>query len=242
MFEGLVGHFGGKPVTNAPFTAQVTSEHTEKLQDGTTIDSKNSGTIARDSSGRTNREMTLPAIGPISTSGTPPNLSFISDPVAKVNYVLDNTNKTYEKLPMMHGRGGNPNGSSTTPPPPPPGGNNRPHPNEVTLTPETLEGLPVQGTQITHTIPAGAVGNPAPIVSTTVRWYSPDLHMVISETTTDPRFGTTTFQLTNIVRVEPEASLFTVPSTYTLKTPRANFRGRRGRPGAPPPPPPAGQD
>jgi hypothetical protein len=37
---------------------------------------------------------------------------------------------------------------------------------------------------------------------------------------TNPQFGETTFQLTNIVRAEPQASLFQVPSTYTLKSGR----------------------
>ncbi len=238
-FEGAVGHFGGKPVTNAPLTAQIVTEHTQKLQDGSLVDNKNTGTIARDSYGRTNRQMTMGALGPISSSGKAPSVAFISDPVGKTDYVLDNDHKTFEKLPMMRGRRGNFNGGSGTPPPPPPGaGANRPHPNEETLASKSIDGLLVQGTRITHTIPAGKIGNANAIVSTTERWYSPDLHMVISETTTDPRFGTTTFQLTNISRAEPDASLFTVPSDYTAKT-RRNFRpGGRGK-GQQPPPPPA---
>jgi hypothetical protein len=239
MFEGAVGHFGGKPVTNAPFTAQVVNEHIEKLQDGSAVDNKTTGTVARDSYGRTNRQITMGALGPISSSGKAANLAFISDPVGKANYALDNDHKTFEKLPMMRGRGGNFTGRSGTPPPPPGGGANRPHPNEETLPSKSIDGLLVQGTRITHTIPAGKIGNSNAIVSTTERWYSPDLHMIVSETTTDPRFGTTTFQLTNINRAEPDASLFTVPSDYTAKGHR-NFRPRGKGPGNPPPSP--GQD
>jgi hypothetical protein len=240
-FEGAIGHFGGRPVTNAPVTCQVVYEHTQKLQDGTAIDNKTAGTFARDSYGRTNRQITMGAIGPFSSSGKAPNLAFVSDPVGKTNYVLDNDRKTFDKLPMMRGRGGNFAGGSGTPPSPPQGGGaNRPRPNEETLASKSIEGLLVQGTRITHTIPAGKLGNAAAIVSTVERWYSPDLHMVISETTTDPRFGTTTMNIININRAEPDASLFTVPADYTAKTHR-NFRPRGKGPGKVPPPPP-GQD
>jgi hypothetical protein len=42
--------------------------------------------------------------------------------------------------------------------------------------------------------------------------------------TSDPRFGTTTMQLTNVVRAEPDATLFQVPAGYTV----TQGRGRRG--------------
>jgi hypothetical protein len=53
----------------------------------------------------------------------------------------------------------------------------------------------------------------------------------------DPRMGTTTFQLTNIQRQEPDASLFQVPPDYTVKQ---GGQGRFRRGGGQPPPPVAG--
>ena len=47
----------------------------------------------------------------------------------------------------------------------------------------------------------------------------------------DPRMGTTTFQLTNIQKQEPDASLFQVPADYTVQG-RAGaeaFQARSGR-------------
>jgi hypothetical protein len=41
---------------------------------------------------------------------------------------------------------------------------------------------------------------------------------------TDPRVGTTIYQLTNITRQEPNESLFQVPADYTVKEAR-DFRG-----------------
>ncbi len=36
--------------------------------------------------------------------------------------------------------------------------------------------------------------------------------------TTDPRFGNTTMQLTNVVQAEPDPTLFQVPPDYTVTT------------------------
>ena len=85
----------------------------------------------------------------------------------------------------------------------------------ISLGTKTMDGLTVQGTRRTRTIPAGQIGNDKPIVITREEWYSPDLQMVISSTRSDPRFGTTTFQLTNINRSDPPQSLFIVPQDYT---------------------------
>jgi hypothetical protein len=47
-------------------------------------------------------------------------------------------------------------------------------------------------------------------------WTSPDLKTIVSSKRSDPRMGDQTFRLTNIVRSEPDASLFTVPSDYKI--------------------------
>src|ERR1700724_3233116 len=70
---------------------------------------------------------------------------------------------------------------------------------------------------VNRDIPVGAGGNPNPIIITTERWYSPDLQLTVLQTHSDPRFGTSTFQLTNIVRSEPDQTVFAVPSDYTLQ-------------------------
>jgi hypothetical protein len=78
-----------------------------------------------------------------------------------------------------------------------------------------VNGVSANGTLITRDTPNGP--------SAVERWYSPDLQTLVSETRTDPRFGTTLFQLTNINRGEPDASLFAVPSDYSIT------QGRGGR-------------
>lgn len=94
-----------------------------------------------------------------------------------------------------------------------------PNANEVKeqLGKQTVEGVEAEGTRTTVTIPAGEIGNERPIVIVSERWYSPELQLVVMTRHSDPRFGETTYKLTNVNRAEPAKSLFEVPSDYTIK-------------------------
>lgn len=92
---------------------------------------------------------------------------------------------------------------------------------------QTIEGVEAQGQRVTQTIPAGRIGNQMPIVSTTETWFSPGLQRLIVSKRHDPRFGDTTFKLTNITLTEPAAALFQVPSDYTVIDPRAEAERAR---------------
>ena len=81
---------------------------------------------------------------------------------------------------------------------------------------QTIEGLLANGTRTTRTIPAGEIGNDRPLSIVTEVWTSPDLKTIISSKRSDPRMGEQTFQLTNITRAEPDASLFTVPPDFKV--------------------------
>jgi len=89
--------------------------------------------------------------------------------------------------------------------------------SKVDLGTQTVEGVPAQGTRVTHTIPAGQMGNDLPIVITTETWFSPALKVLVLSKSSDPRMGETTYKLTGIQRSEPAASLFLVPDDYTVK-------------------------
>ena len=86
-----------------------------------------------------------------------------------------------------------------------------------TLEPRTIEGLKVEGTRVTMTLPAGAVGNVLPIETIRERWFSPELQVVVMTRSSDPRFGETVYRLTNIVRTEPSPDLFKVPSDFRIE-------------------------
>ena len=77
----------------------MTNETVQTLGDGNRIVQSTSGTIARDSEGRTRQDMNLPAIGNLSASNAP-HLVFIHDPVAQTSYSLNLTDKTAQKMPM----------------------------------------------------------------------------------------------------------------------------------------------
>ena len=77
-----------------------------------------------------------------------------------------------------------------------------------------FEGVTAEGNRRTTIIPAGANGNERPIEIVYERWYSKELGMVVYSKTDDPRTGEQTYKLTNIVRSEPDPSLFSVPAEY----------------------------
>lgn len=233
-FMGPGGGFGGKVVTNAPFTATFKITRSETLADGNTINSTTTGTIARDGQGRTYRQMSLPAIGPLAASGTPPQLAFISDPVAQMNYSLNQNKKTVEEFPQHKRHGGNGNGANGNGGANPNWqgrGHNNPNVTSQNVAPVTVGSVVAPCTQITHTIPANTIGNAAPIVDTITRCVSTDMQTLVSETRNDPRSGTSTYQLTNITPGAPDPALFTVPSGYTV----TQGRPGRGPHGGPPP-------
>jgi hypothetical protein len=240
---GVAGAFArgsAAPVVGAPYSASVTNESVQTLADGNRIVQSSTGTIARDSQGRTRQDTMLPPIGNLSASNAP-HLIFIHDPVAQTSYTLNLTDKTAQKMPVP-----------PLPPMPPPGA---PGPGtdtfyvqaagmaaasgqlpdrpiiaqkEVFLTSEqgqattedlgsqTMEGVFVTGVRTTRTIPAGQIGNDKPISIVTEVWTSPDLKTIVYSKRSDPRMGEQTFQLTNITRAEPDPSLFTVPADFKL--------------------------
>lgn len=83
---------------------------------------------------------------------------------------------------------------------------------------QIIEGVEAEGTRTTVTIPAGEIGNERAIEIVSERWYSPELQLVVMTRHSDPRFGETTYKLTNINRTEPAKTLFEVPADYTIKT------------------------
>ncbi len=89
-------------------------------------------------------------------------------------------------------------------------------------------GLRAEGTRQTMTIPAGVFGNVGPIQVVTERWHSPELKIVLESRRSDPRLGDVTYRVTSLVRGEPDAALFAIPSDYTTVE-------RPPRPFGPPP-------
>jgi hypothetical protein len=84
-----------------------------------------------------------------------------------------------------------------------------------------FNGVKAEGKLRSYEIPAGEIGNRNPIVVSDETWYAPDLQVTVYTKHSDPRSGDTVFRLENLKREEPAASLFAVPSDYTVKEPLA---------------------
>jgi TonB family protein len=82
---------------------------------------------------------------------------------------------------------------------------------------QNIEGVDAEGTRNTVEIPAGEIGNERAIEMVFERWYSPELQLVVMTRHSDPRFGETTYRLTNINRSEPARDLFELPGDYTVQ-------------------------
>lgn len=243
---GFAGLHGGKLVKGAPFTATATSQSTRTLADGNHITRTTTTNLYRDSQGRFRKEVTLPAIGALAASEGPRSIVVISDPVAGEQYILEPDQKVAHKMPNFSRRlerGPGPFGK---------GGVHRgewkdqaeANVQKESLGTQSINGVAAEGTRYTRTIPAGQIGNEKPIVVVSERWYSPDLQIVMMSKHSDPRFGDSSYSVSNVQRQEPAASLFTVPADYTVKE-GGSFR--RFRHGGPPPadapaPPPAPGD
>jgi hypothetical protein len=227
------------PVLGAPYSATMTNEFVQTLSDGTHITQSTTGNVARDSQGRTRQDASLPAIGNLSAADAP-HLVFIQDPVSHTAYTLNLTDKTAQKMPaapmnvsipdgpndgprvVMRVEGSAPAGAMS-PPLPPPGimiqrtvKADQGNVSTEDLGTQSMQGVQVTGTRTTRTIPANEIGNDAPITIVTEVWTSPELKTIIYSKRSDPRMGEQTFQLTNIDRSEPDASLFTVPSDFKV--------------------------
>lgn len=139
--------FDGHVVKGAPYSAEAVTESVQMLGDGNRIVRKSAARVYRDGEGRTRRELNMNNVGPFATAaGDAPQMIFINDPVAGVNYILDARTHTARKMSFAFStdnggtlfqfkRMGPPPGSPGAPPPPrgmdgpPPGADAPPPPD-----------------------------------------------------------------------------------------------------------------
>jgi hypothetical protein len=213
---GAMGEFGeGKTVTGVPLSGEIVIVRDTTLADGNKIHNESQSKIYRDAEGRVRRELgvdlAMPATGRINH-----NLIVITDPVAGTRYMLNPDNKTAREAPMRGGKHAGPDREA------------RGHgmgmmggPGAVTresLGTKSINGLQAEGIRVTRTIPAGAMGNEKAITVSTERWYSPSLQIAVMTVHTDPMMGTVTTKLVNVTPGAPDASLFQVPTDYTVQS------------------------
>jgi hypothetical protein len=218
----------GKAVIGAPYSAVAVTETKQTLADGNVIDRKVQSNVYRDSQGRTRRETTFTGVGPLAESGQPRTMVSIHDPVASTAYILRADTKVAEQLSLPTKKAGKSENLQNK--------FEAHFQQEIAdgtlkkedLGTQTISGISAQGTRYTRVIPAGQIGNANPITVVNEQWYSADLQLVVKIVRNDPRLGQVTYTLTNVQRSEPAASLFTVPSDYSVKPATGHMLGRRG--------------
>jgi hypothetical protein len=243
-------------VKNAPFTAEAVTEHAQTLADGNRMTRKSAARLFRDSAGRTRREHTLTrgSSGVLAPDGEPPRLIVINDPVGQVNYQIDTRTMSARRMEIPPGLreareralGGNAPFSVLMPTSAAhrrtagEEGAGLPEPRREKLEPQTVEGVLAEGTRTSVMIPAGEFDNEQPLEITHEEWYSPELKMVVLMRHNDPRFGETTFRLTNVSRGEPDRTLFAPPDGVRIVSRPGPLDGPRRTPprGTPVPLPP----
>jgi hypothetical protein len=205
----------GQLVTGSPVSAKEVNRTVQTLSDGTEIENTQTTMFYRDAQGRTRTE-------PSGTDG----IAIIQDPVAGVRITLNSTTRTairattpalaLAKLGAVTAKleaemtarttlDGAPAKSTTV----------KLQANSEDLGFQNQNGILAQGTRNTMIIPKGQIGNNRDIKVVNERWYSKDLQMVVKSVNSDPRFGTTTYELTNVVQ-GADPTLFQIPGNYTV--------------------------
>jgi hypothetical protein len=216
---------GGRTMTGSPFSGTEQRHSLQVLGDGTRIEQTETSQIVRDVEGRMRTE-------------TAPAMVTIQDPVAGTSYFLDSVHKTASKMPMPKMLSRESSGVKTAvasrvasvvqgemakvvaetmffqTTSVSKGQVNAPAPEDLGV--QNINGVLAKGTRTTINIPAGQIGNDRPIQVVNERWFSDELGMIVKSSNSDPRFGTTTYELTNISRAAPDPSQFQVPADYTI--------------------------
>ena len=235
----VAGAVQARITTGRPYSAEAVTERTQVLGDGNRIDVRSTTRVYRDGEGRTRREM-------LDSDGTVRSIS-ISDPVSHTSFTLDPATKIAYKtggnivMPQGtrpsgtytmsgSGRGGAAAGRTAVLAQPGQGrGGGRggfvmrelasDNPNRTTedLGPRNIEGVMAAGTRTTTVIPAGEIGNVQPLQIVSEQWFSEEIEALVMTRHSDPRSGENVYRLRNILRAEPDPTLFSVPADYTIQ-------------------------
>jgi hypothetical protein len=228
-----------KQVKGGPYSADVENEHVQVLADGNRIVKRSTGRVYRDAEGRVRREDDRgTGVASISIVDPVAGVSYLLDPENHVAWrtptpmilkKLDEVKALTEeqavaltgatsKLAAVKSKLDALTFETTS---------GRVNVRRGDVAPEerrdealdarTIEGVTAEGRRTTTIIPAGAIGNDLPIVSTSEQWTSPDLQVLVLSDRKDPRSGDSTYRLLNIRKGDPDPSLFQVPPDYTVR-------------------------
>lgn len=200
------------PFSGMPFSGKDNIVWTRTADGGGTITTYVEANVARDSQGRVYRERHR--YSPTNTNSQSTLTEFfVLDPTAHTRttciYAMHHCSITFYHSPL-----------SIRERPAGPYGNGQFFLTRESLGNQTIDDLPVLGTRETTSISAGAIGNNQPLAYSREFWYSPDLKINLTVTRNDPREGKVDIHLTILSRAEPDPSIFTIPSGFTVQDDR----------------------
>jgi hypothetical protein len=200
-----------------PYTAEFKITNVKTLASGATITNESTQVVVLDSQGRW---MNATTFVPLSGDQTPITRVTVMDPVARTNssWTIPGQKATVTQMPAP---GAQHNCATTaTAPIHYNSGISGVKPTVEELGTQTIQGVEAHGRRITTTIPAGAIGNDAPLVSTTETWaaIAPAAlrSLFVRKVSDDPQSGKMTRELTNYTLAEPDASVFQPPEGYEI--------------------------
>lgn len=210
----IVSTSHGSRVPSSPYTAEYTITTVRTLANGVTITQESTEKKAVDSQGRQMNATTM------SHAAGEQNFTFfhVFDPVARTNVNWTSRGKQ-ANVSVMPEPGERHTCTPTTDSNVRRVDNVREKPVVEQLGTTTIQGIEAKGTRFTETIPAGAEGNDAPLVTTNENWLAaaPNLRrLVVREIMDDPRSGKTNRELTSFVQGDPDPSLFEPPQGYEI--------------------------
>jgi hypothetical protein len=210
--SGRIVAFGFAPaanmipaIRNAPFSGILNSQLEQTLDDGTHITRESQEVVMRDSQGRVYlaRAIKRPGSIPHETE-----LITLIDPSRLVEYLcapvkVCRTLRYRDPAGLRHPRGFD----------------SKKDPNVTVedLGSAEMNGLEVEGKRVTRVIPEGMIGNDRSFARVEESWHSPELDVDIQVKRTDPRTGTYTITMAEIIASEPDAKYFEIPEGYRVE-------------------------
>ena len=201
------------PKAQAPFSLVLQTEWIKTLSDGGTMTLVNKRRIARDSSGRIYQErwLLVPKMGKAQSRMTTIQ---IYDPVKHVHYAcfmtpkrectLNNYSVSTNAIYKFQG------------PPTGPLRGDTGYAIHDDLGQQFIQGLEATGTRDRVTYNPGVMGNDQKMTVEREFWFSPQLGFNLLSKLSDPRVGTETFTVTELLTSEPDAQLFNLPEGFKV--------------------------
>jgi len=202
-----------RTIVNAPYSAQMVTEHQQKLADGNQIVDRQTSMSYRDNAGRSRQE-SLDSKGEPSAAPTGIGQRKRADgdgsakirietrqgPMADAGAMRD---MKMRMAPLAASMFGDKKWMGQT--------------DGKKLGMREIGGVQAEGTMHSYEIPAGQIGNRNPIVVTDESWYAPHLQITVYTKHSDPRSGDVEFRVEKLKREQPPATLFTVPADHKVR-------------------------